>query len=132
MRPRLTPILLAGVAAAGITGTASALASRQVPTASEPAYVLVNAREFRFTPSRRELPAGRVVVQMRNIGEDAHDLVIVNRSGRTVARIPRTGPGELGERRVRLGTGRYRLICTIADHARRGMRSQVLVKEARR
>jgi nitrite reductase (NO-forming) len=123
VRPRLTPILCAGAAAAAIAGLATA--SPPVSKSSEPAYVLVSAREFRFTPSRRELPAGRVVVQLRNIGEDAHDLVIVDRAGRTIARVPRTQPGDVGERSVRLAPGRYRLVCTVADHAKRGMRSRI-------
>jgi hypothetical protein len=127
VRPRLTPLVLAGFAAAGVVGAASAVPTRPL-NVDDPAYILVSAREFHFTPSRRELPAGPVVVQLRNIGEDSHDLAIVNRAGRTVARVPSTRPGTLGKRAVRLTRGRYRLICTIADHARRGMRSQVSVK----
>jgi plastocyanin len=123
VRPRVFPILCAATIAAAIAGLATA--SGPAPRSAAPAYVLVNAREYRFTPSRRELPAGPVVVQLRNIGEDAHNLVIVNRSGRTVARVPRTQPGEVGERSVRLARGTYRLVCTVADHARRGMRSRI-------
>lgn len=95
------------------------------PAPPPPARVLVFATEFRFSSSRGSVPAGPLRLQVRNIGEDDHDLRIVG-PGRIVrARTGVVGPGGLGEIRIRLPRGRYTLVCGIADHAARGMRARL-------
>lgn len=84
--------------------------------------MLVFASEHHLNPSRRRLPAGRVIVQMRNNGEDAHDLVIRRVSdGRVVAAMAEIRPGRTGELRTRLRAGRYQLVCTVTGHEALGM-----------
>jgi hypothetical protein len=97
------------------------------PAPAPPARVLAFADEYRFTGSRLRVPAGRLRLQLRNIGEDDHDLRIVGPGGRPRAETGRVRPGRLGEIRVRLPRGRYRLLCTVADHAERGMTARLLV-----
>ena len=49
--------------------------------APPPARVLVFADEFFFNASRRAIPAGRLRVQLKNIGEDDHDFQIIGPRG---------------------------------------------------
>lgn len=96
--------------------------------APPPARMLVFASEHRLNASRRRMPAGRVIIQMRNIGEDPHDLVIRRvADGRVVARMPEVRPGRTGEVRTRLPAGRYRLVCTVIGHEALGMVAAVMV-----
>jgi hypothetical protein len=72
-------------------------------------------------------PRGRLKLNVRNLGEDAHDLV-VRHDGRSLAKLAPVRPGATGVLRLTLRTrGRYELICTVADHAARGMRATLRV-----
>jgi hypothetical protein len=96
-----------------------------------PARLLAFASEFRLGTSRTQAPAGVLVAQLVNNGEDDHDLAVRDARGRIVASTGVVGHGALGRLRVRLRPGRYVLVCTLADHEARGMRA-VLVVRARR
>jgi hypothetical protein len=89
--------------------------------------MLVFADEFRFSASRRALPAGVLRLQLKNIGEDDHDLRILGPRGGRRAETGIVEPDGLGEIRTRLGRGRYTFFCTVADHAASGMRFTVNV-----
>ncbi len=98
-----------------------------------PARVLTFADEFRFTASRRSIPAGRLLLQVKNIGEDDHDLRILGPRGTPRGETGVVGPGDLGRISVRLPRGRYTYLCTVADHAARGMTGVLVVtRKARR
>ncbi len=97
-----------------------------------PARVLVFADEFRFSFSRRVVRAGRLRLQLKNIGEDDHDLRIVGPKGGVRARTGVVGSGDLAELRVRLSRGRYRFYCSLGDHAARGMRGTFKVLPPKR
>lgn len=107
---------------AGAPVLASTAAERQPSTA-----VGVSAREFRFGLYRLTVPRGVVRFNLANYGEDAHDLVVRTRDGRHVARSQEVRAGARTTLRVRLAAGRYRLVCDLADHERRGMRTSILV-----
>ena len=96
-----------------------------------PARLLAFASEFRLGTSRGKAPAGVLIAQLKNNGEDDHDLAVRNPRGRIIAKTGVVGHGALGQLRVRLRPGRYVLVCTIADHEARGMRA-VLVVRARK
>ena len=102
------------------------------PAPPPPARMLVFADEFRFSASRRALPAGVVRLQLKNIGEDEHDLRITGPKGGSRAETGVIEPDGLGEIRARLGRGRYTFFCTVADHAVRGMAFTVTVKRRAR
>ncbi len=89
--------------------------------------MLVFAREHHLNPSRRVVPAGRVIVQLRNIGEDDHDLAVRSAAGRVVAAMPDVRPGRTGQLRVTLRPGRYLLVCRIAGHEAAGMTAPLRV-----
>lgn len=92
-----------------------------------PARVLVFADEFFFNASRRTLPAGRLRLQLKNIGEDDHDFRIIGPRGTARAETGIVKPGKLGEIRTTLARGRYTYLCTVADHAALGMRGSFTV-----
>jgi hypothetical protein len=96
-----------------------------------PARLLAFASEFRLGTSRAKAPAGVLVAQLKNIGQDDHDLAVRNARGRVVASTGVVTHGAIGQLRVRLRPGRYVLVCTLGDHEALGMRS-VLVVRARK
>jgi plastocyanin len=92
-----------------------------------PARVLTFANEYRFSSSRARFPAGRLVLQLKNIGQDDHDLRLVGPKGTARAETGIVRPGHLGEIRVALPRGTYTYLCTVADHASRGMTGTFVV-----
>jgi hypothetical protein len=96
-----------------------------------PVRLLAFASEFRIGASRSQAPSGMLVAQLKNNGQDDHDLAVRNARGHIVASTGVVRHGALGQLRVRLRPGRYVLVCTLADHEARGMRA-VLVVRARR
>ena len=93
-----------------------------------PARLGVTAREWSLVLSRSVLRAGPAIVELQNLGEDAHNL-----------RIERTdGPGspldvplaESGERRSASGAlaaGRYKVYCALPGHDAAGMHATLEV-----
>ncbi len=119
-------LLVAVLSAAGLTLV------RPVEAAA-PSRVFITATEHHLALSRSTVKAGTLIVQMRNQGEDLHDvqLVRLSRAGRATGRRYRMrtlAPGQLGELTLRVRAGRYRLTCTIAGHARMGMRATLRVR----
>jgi hypothetical protein len=96
--------------------------------APPPARLLAFATEYRIGASRSQAPAGVLVAQLKNNGQDDHDLAVRNPKGRIVARTGIVRHGGLGQLRVRLRPGRYQLICTLSDHEARGMRAVLVVR----
>jgi plastocyanin len=89
--------------------------------------------EFRFNLSRSRIPAGRLILQLKNIGEDDHDLRIIGPNGTIRAETGVVRPDRLGTLRTTLARGRYTYICTVADHQTRGMKGSFTVtRRARR
>jgi hypothetical protein len=96
-----------------------------------PARLLAFASEFHIGASRKSAPAGVLVAELKNNGQDDHDLAVRNAHGQVIASTGVVRHGALGRLRVRLRPGRYVLVCTLADHEALGMRS-VLVVRARK
>jgi hypothetical protein len=86
-----------------------------------PARVQVVAQEFRFSLSRTVIKRGRAIVELRNLGEDAHDLRLQRVGGTRVYVWPVAQPGQTIDKEVDLLRGTYRLTCGVANHARLGM-----------
>src|SRR5437868_10544757 len=114
----LAALLLAALLPAGPAG-----ARRQLPTTS----VGVGAREYRLAAYRTSVPRGTVRFNLANYGEDGHDLVVRTRGGRDLARTGEVRAGKRATLQLRLAPGTYRLICDLADHEARGMRTTLKV-----
>jgi hypothetical protein len=87
----------------------------------------VSAREYRFAAYRTSVPKGVVRFNLANYGEDAHDLVVKTRDGRDVGRTGEVRSGRRTTLQLRLRPGAYRLVCDLADHEVRGMRTSFRV-----
>jgi plastocyanin len=92
--------------------------------------VSVAAREFSFTLSRWYVDAGSVRIELRNNGEDPHNLVVSPDDGShaPLASWPDLDPGAYLRKTVTLSPGTYQLWCSILDHEARGMSVDLVVK----
>ena len=103
-------------------GTAFAVRPETQPTA-----VGIAEREHYITPYRRSVPVGLVKLNIRNYGEDVHNLVIRG-PGRFTAVGPDVEAGTGTTWTVRLRRpGTYSLLCTRANHLKLGMKSRLKV-----
>jgi plastocyanin len=128
-RARATIALLATAAAVTVPGGPATGA----PLDAKGTAVGVSEREFRISPYRRTVATGHVKFNVKNFGEDVHDLVVVSPKGRRLGTTGEIGAGNQGVLRLKLKSpGVYRLICTQADHAARGMKSRITVRAPRR
>jgi plastocyanin len=94
-----------------------------------PARVQIVAQEFRYSLSRQTIKAGTAILELRNMGQDAHDLVLSRAGGgKVVVRWPEAQPGAVVDREVRLKPGLYRFTCTVANHRALGMQALLRVK----
>jgi plastocyanin len=96
--------------------------------AAPPARVQIVAQEFRYALSRRTIKAGRAILELRNMGEDVHDLVLERADGSRVVRWPAAQPGAVIDRALTLEPGVYRFICTVANHRALGMQARLVVR----
>jgi hypothetical protein len=93
-----------------------------------PARVQVVAREFRLSLSRTVIRRGPAVIELRNLGEDAHDLRLRRVGGTRVSVWPVAQPGQTIDKALTLVPGTYRLTCGVANHARLGMVATLRVR----
>jgi plastocyanin len=118
------------VLGAGLLLTPPALgaAAGHAPTA-----VGVGEREWRISLYRGKVPTGRVTFNVRNFGEDGHDLAVRNASGRVLGASDEVRPGRSASLSLRLRKpGRYRLFCSLEGHEAQGMRALLRVVKRRR
>jgi plastocyanin len=94
--------------------------------------------EYRVLPQRVTVPAGRVRIIARNVGRLTHNIAVVqfNRplgedEERQYARTPTAHPGEVVRTTVTLKPGKYRLVCTIANHDNLGQYGELKVEAPR-
>ena len=98
-----------------------------------PAHLLVYAQEWSLWPSRTSVPAGTVIVQLWNRGQDAHDLRIRRLSARgqmigpVLAGIRITPSGHISQATWHLSSGRYELYCSMPGHLKMGMHARLTV-----
>jgi plastocyanin len=90
--------------------------------------VQVVAQEFSFALSRQTIKAGWAIVELRNAGEDAHDLRMRRVGGKRVYAWPVTEAGGVVDETFKLLPGRYVLYCGVADHRARGMSAVLVVR----
>ena len=87
-----------------------------------PSFVSVAAKEFSLTLSRPLVGAGDVRVELRNVGEDPHNLVVSPEGTHTpLASFSTLDPGLYERRTVMLAPGRYPLWCSLESHEALGM-----------
>jgi plastocyanin len=93
-----------------------------------PHAVGVSAKEFSLSLTRTLVGAGSVTIELRNTGEDGHDLHVDALDGTPVAAWDEL-PAEAGavSKVVTLAAGTYRLYCSLPGHAASGMDTRLNV-----
>ncbi len=108
----------AAVAISGFAGGASAVIA--------PQKVAVGASEYHFALSKRTVKkGGKVIFTISNKGTEVHDFKIVGK-------IPKSRYIAGGQKTTLTLTfkkaGRYQYVCTIGEHAIKGMQGTLIVK----
>ena len=123
---------------AAAVGVLTALAVAPIGNAATsphrpPARMLVYAQEWSLWPSRSWVPAGTVIVELWNRGQDAHDVRIrrLNRRGQMVGGtqgVRATPSGQISHATWHLGRGTYELYCSMPGHMKKGMHARLTVR----
>lgn len=100
----------------------------EAPGAPAPARVQVIAKEYSFTLSRAEVPAGKVIVEFVDGGEDPHNLHLEEPTeGTEAGAFPTSAPGFHGDLTLNLHPGTYTLYCSLPGHEAKGMKATLTV-----
>jgi plastocyanin len=105
------------------------------PTATTPVaptHVEVTAEDtegFRFVLSRPTVPAGKVIIEFVNHGQDEHNLNAVEPTeGSVEGSLPNTAPNAHLSLTVNLRPGSYTLFCSLPGHEAKGMKATLVVE----
>jgi hypothetical protein len=102
------------------------------PPPSDPVlahFVSVAAKEFSLTLSRPLVGKGDVRIELRNNGEDPHNLVVSPEGTHTpLASFSTLDPSTYERRSVALDAGRYQLWCSLEGHELKGMKVTLRVE----
>ena len=117
-----------GLALALVVGAGVPVASAfALPAPKPPVAVGIAEREHSISPYRRSVPVGLVKLNIRNFGEDVHNLVIRGPRGFALTG-PDVEPGTGTSWHVSFRrAGTYQLLCTRANHLSLGMKSKLKV-----
>jgi hypothetical protein len=98
-----------------------------------PGRMQISSQEFTLTASRHVLVAGPAIIELYNLGQDAHDLVIQRvGAAEPTARYEAIETGGVVDKRVMLQPGRYVAYCSLPGHRALGMQTTfTVVKPAR-
>jgi uncharacterized cupredoxin-like copper-binding protein len=127
----------AAAAVAVAAGAGAGVSAAKLPpgggtAAKAPARLLVYAQEWSLWPSRSSIASGKVIVQLWNRGQDAHDLRVRRLShGAMIARAQGaaiTASGKLSQATWHLTPGTYELYCSMPGHLKKGMHAHITVR----
>jgi plastocyanin len=113
---------------AGLAVVTNAMPGANAAGVSAVTRLQVVEDEWRATPSRTRARPGTLSIEVVNIGEDDHNLVVARAGGGPRATSGTLRPGDRVKISVRARRGTYKLLCSISDHAERGMRSKIRVR----
>jgi plastocyanin len=122
-----------GAGGAGTTPSGPGGAAPGEPSApAGPPHVEVTAEDtaaYRFVLSRPAVPAGQVIVEFVNHGQDEHNLHAVEPvAGTEAGSLPNTAPNAHPSLTLNLHAGSYTFFCSIKDHEAKGMKATLLVE----
>jgi plastocyanin len=124
-------LLLAALAALSVAGCGTDVAYTHAPDRR----VDVRLDEYSITPERVQVTAGRVTLIAHNTGRLTHNLAVVQfkrpKSGEQEKMYGKPTqtlfPGQTRSTTVELEPGKYRLVCTIANHDNLGQYAELKV-----
>ena len=88
----------------------------------------VSAVEFGFTLSRTVVPAGKVIFEFVNNGQDEHNLNLLPGEGPSAALFSDTPSRGVRDLAVIMRAGTYTLFCSLPEHEQKGMKATLLVQ----
>jgi plastocyanin len=95
--------------------------------------VTLSLDEYRIVPQRVRVPSGRFEIVATNRGVLTHNVAIVSpgrRPGEAEVQYARTTtahPGQTVRKEVHLKPGKYRMVCTLANHDNLGQYGELIV-----
>jgi plastocyanin len=132
------PLAPAGGPAAptsGSTGGTSPAPAPPVPPAESPAagpptvpHVQITAVEYSFTLSRSTVPAGKVIFEFVNNGQDEHNLNAASEEGELAVSFHTALSKEVSHLEVEVQPGTYTLFCSLPEHEAKGMKASLVVQ----
>jgi plastocyanin len=90
--------------------------------------VQVTAVEYSFALSRTRVPAGKVILELVNHGQDEHNLNAALGEQGPAGSLPDTAAGAVKDQTVELRPGTYTLFCSLPEHAKKGMKATLVVE----
>lgn len=92
-------------------------------------HVQVSAVEYAFTLSRTTVPAGKVVVQFVNDGQDEHNLKLAAaEEGPLVGSFEKLPAKGVSNLTLEMQPGEYTLFCSLPTHEQKGMKATLTVE----
>jgi len=90
--------------------------------------VQVTAVEYSFTLSRTTVPAGKVMLELVNHGQDEHNLNVLGGEGQLAGSFENTPANGVRDLQVQLRPGSYTLFCSLPEHEQKGMKATLVVE----
>jgi plastocyanin len=91
-------------------------------------HVQITAVEFHFTLSRTTVPAGKVVFEFVNNGQDEHNLNVLSGEGSLEGSFATTESHGIRQQTITLKKGTFTLFCSLPEHEAKGMHSTLTVQ----
>ena len=88
----------------------------------------VTAVEYSFALSRTTVPAGKVVLEFVNHGQDEHNLDVAPAEGPLAGSLADAPAGGVSHMELELRAGSYTLFCSLPEHEQKGMKATLVVK----
>lgn len=117
---RATVVALAALALSGCGGLGPAAEVRG-------GRVEITLDDFLIKPQNVRAPAGELTVVVTNRGRLGHNLRVRDRDGEPV-KVTTLLPGDSATETVTLRPGRYKMLCTVANHEQLGMTGRLVVR----
>ncbi len=114
------------------SGSAPAPVAEEQPTSSTPPPVVprvqVTAVEYSFSLSRTTVPAGKVILEFVNKGQDEHNLNALGGEGELAASFANEPSSGVKDETLVLKPGSYTLFCSLPEHEQKGMKATLVVE----
>ncbi len=91
-------------------------------------HVQVSAFEWGFSLSRTRVPAGKVVLELVNDGQDEHNLNAAPEEGPLAGAIEDTPAKGVRDLTLEMSRGSYTLFCSLPTHEQKGMKATLTVE----
>lgn len=74
------------------------------------------------------MPAGKVIFEFVNRGEDEHNLNVLPAEGSAAGSFSDTASGGVSDQAMILRAGTYTMFCSLPEHEQKGMKATLVVQ----